>query len=271
MLIVIILFTIYIIKKKRYEKTEYYIQTKNLYRRVRSNKGCLGEYYIYKGLQPLNGYKRFLCNIYLPKEDGNMTEIDVILLHESGIYVFESKNYSGWIFGTEEEQYWTQTLSARNGKVERNRFFNPIIQNQGHIKWLQHFLKNPSLPVYSYIIFSNRCSFKDVVLTSGKHFITYQCDTLSAVQRNSDNAGVQLTHKDIDDLYEKLYPLTQIDETQKAAHIENIRQKQEEVKNMEYIRCPLCGGQLVKHSDPHGEFYGCSNYRTTGCRYKRKI
>ena len=39
----------------------------------------------------------------------------------------------------------------------------------------------------------------------------------------------------------------------------------------EQFECPLCGGRLVKRSGPHGEFFGCSNYRTNGCNYKRKI
>lgn len=39
----------------------------------------------------------------------------------------------------------------------------------------------------------------------------------------------------------------------------------------EQFECPLCGGRLVKHSGPYGEFFGCSNYHKTGCSYKRKI
>ena len=58
----------------------------------------IGEYFTYQCIAPLNGYKKFIFNCYLPKADGETTEVDVILLHESGIYVFESKNYSGWIF-----------------------------------------------------------------------------------------------------------------------------------------------------------------------------
>lgn len=39
----------------------------------------------------------------------------------------------------------------------------------------------------------------------------------------------------------------------------------------EQFECPRCGGRLVKRSGSYGEFFGCSNYRTTGCTYKRKI
>ena len=44
----------------------------------------------------------------------------------------------------------------------------------------------------------------------------------------------------------------------------------EDLKRERY-ECPLCGGQLLKRTGPYGEFFGCSNYRTTGCTYKRKI
>ena len=39
----------------------------------------------------------------------------------------------------------------------------------------------------------------------------------------------------------------------------------------EQFECPLCGGRLLKKSGPYGEFFGCSNYRTTGCKYTRSI
>ena len=39
----------------------------------------------------------------------------------------------------------------------------------------------------------------------------------------------------------------------------------------EQFSCPLCGGRLVKRSGPYGEFFGCANYRTIGCQYKRKL
>ena len=44
----------------------------------------------------------------------------------------------------------------------------------------------------------------------------------------------------------------------------------EEMKQ-ERFECPLCGGKLVRKKGPYGEFYGCSNYRITGCRFIRKI
>lgn len=38
----------------------------------------------------------------------------------------------------------------------------------------------------------------------------------------------------------------------------------------ERFTCPLCGGKLVKRSGQYGEFWGCENYSTIRCTYKRK-
>ncbi len=58
----------------------------------------------------LTGKKgRILRNIYVPTDDGRTTEIDVLLITQKGIVVFESKNYSGWIFGNEADSQWTMS------------------------------------------------------------------------------------------------------------------------------------------------------------------
>jgi hypothetical protein len=54
-----------------------------------------------------------MTNLYIPKKDGSTTEIDLIMLSQTGVYVFESKNYSGWIFGDEKSKNWMQTLQSK--------------------------------------------------------------------------------------------------------------------------------------------------------------
>ena len=50
-----------------------------------------------------------------------------------------------------------------------------------------------------------------------------------------------------------------------------IKSRYGEDMKQEQFECPFCGGRLLKKSGPYGEFFGCSNYKTTGCKYKRKI
>ena len=285
LLIVFLVFGIYVIKKRQYEKTEYYQQTHVPYKNVRFNKGRLGEYYTYKYLKSLTGYKRYLFNLYIPKSNGETTELDVVLLHETGIYVFESKNYSGWMFGTEYQQYWTQTLPIGRGRTQKNQFYNPILQNKGHIKWLQIFLDDQALPFYSYIVFSDRCTLKNITLTSGNHFVVNRYKLLSMIQQNIAKVDTPLSENRIDELFEKLYPLTQIDETEKITHILNVQKMTQysnsqlkptvtENSNIEERVCPRCGGKLIMRIASKGarkgkSFLGCSNYPK--CRYIENI
>lgn len=86
----------------------------------------------------LFGYSgKVLRNVYVPKDNGETSEIDVVFITRKGIFVIESKNYSGWIFGDEKSRYWTAMLPNR----EKNKFYNPIMQNRSHIKWLGEYLK----------------------------------------------------------------------------------------------------------------------------------
>lgn len=95
----------------RYRISTYQGVTSNSFFRTHFDKGLYGEYLTYRILEACPGYKRLLANVYIPKEDGSTTEVDVVMLSEAGIYVFESKNLSGWIYGDEKSKMWTQVLN----------------------------------------------------------------------------------------------------------------------------------------------------------------
>ena len=96
----------------------------------RQKKGTIGERKIYAILENLKGSKGMLPNCYLPLENGKTTEIDLILIHESGIYVIESKNFGGWIFGNDTQKFWTQSFSDGRGGSKKYKFYNPLWQNE---------------------------------------------------------------------------------------------------------------------------------------------
>jgi len=249
------------------------------------DKGSQGEYLIWDSLQQLPGYKKFLLNCYLPKRNGESTEVDLILLHESGIYVFESKNYSGWIFGTETQQYWTQSLPGRYGQAHKVKFFNPILQNQAHLKWLGEYLGIDSHFFYSCIVFGDECTLKDITLTSGRHYVTNRSNLFAAISSHIQLSITKLSPEQIDSLYAKLFPLTQVDAEQRAQHIKEVKeiQHKQEVAAQAPVAsaqgsqdgiCPLCGGRLVLRTATRGanagnKFWGCSNFPK--CRYIKTI
>ncbi len=82
-------------------------------------------------------------NLYLTWPDGRTAQIDELIIAGTGIYVIEVKNYKGWIFGNENNQYWTQVLSTGiRGKSIKNRLYNPIRQNNSHIYCIKKTLKD---------------------------------------------------------------------------------------------------------------------------------
>ena len=208
---VVIISSIY--QRKIYAKSEYFAATKTPYSTMRRDSGLYGEYLIYRQLTKLEGSKRFLFNSYLPKNDGTTSEVDVILLHSSGIYVFESKNYSGWIFATETQTMWTQTF--RNGHKEK--FYNPIMQNSTHIKWLMNILPEVDKSIFhSIIVFSERCELKKINLTTNDHIVLKRSYLMRTFV---DKTGKEvLPDNAMESIYQKLYPFTQATESVKAAH-----------------------------------------------------
>lgn len=116
-------------KYKQYKSSQYYQTTNNSFWSVFSDSGMQGEYKVAKQLQNfslLPNYK-ILFNLYIPKENGETTEIDLILITPYGLFVIESKNYSGWIFGNTNNKFWTQTLPARRWGINKQRFLHSFL------------------------------------------------------------------------------------------------------------------------------------------------
>lgn len=210
--------------KKNYEKTAYFFATKIPYDIVARRPGVRGEYLLYKELRSLEaGGAKFLFNTYIPKGNGETSEIDIICICHQGIFVFESKDYSGWIYGHETQEKWTQTFAHRRG-VTKVRFNNPVRQNQTHIKYLRSYLQWENyLPIWSVIVFSNRCELKQIEITRENVFVVQCQEVYSRILTLIDNNAYVLSKNDIDDIYRYLYPLTQVSDEVKRQHNENVR------------------------------------------------
>ena len=234
------------------------------------DKGQAGETSVYRILEKLDGRKALLPNCCLPMPDGTATEVDLILLHESGVYVIESKNCSGWIFGSENQEKWTQSQRSKYG-VQKTRFYNPIWQNRAHIRALMRLLKGKTVPFYSYIAFGDGCELKDIRLTSGMHHVTQYRSLLKEISRNAQRMGRCLSDETMDEIYELLVQYAGAAEEQKAQHTGELHAKQYPLIQLDGTWvCPQCGGQLVLRTAKTGPdagrpFWGCSNYPE--CRF----
>ncbi len=219
----IIIAIIFVKKNKEYKESAYYQVTKHPYLSVRHNTGRYGEYLTYKYLKHMeaNGAK-FLFNVYIPKGNDETTEIDVLMICPKGIFVFESKNYSGWIFGSESQKNWCQTLPAGRGRSHKEHFYNPVMQNRSHIKYLRAFL-GEQIPMRSIIVFSDRCTLKSVQIKSNDISVINRYNVVPVVSAICNQTPIDiLDENSIAEIYSKLYPFTQVDEVIKAQHIANI-------------------------------------------------
>jgi hypothetical protein len=206
----------------RYTGSSYKIASGNSFLKTVFNKGNYGEFLTFSYLEKLGGYHKLMTNLYLPKEDGTTTEIDLIMISETGIYVFESKNYSGWIFGDEKNKNWTQTFQNK----QKNHFFNPILQNKGHIKALKSIVKIDKEDFYkSYIIFSERCTLKKVNVTSPNVKVIKRNALIKTIKQNIQSSSRLMTKEAVNQLYLKLKKYTCADKAIKKAHVENIKLK----------------------------------------------
>lgn len=186
------------------------------------DKGHYGEYLAQYALGNNNvkGYSKVLCNAYVPYR-GKTSEIDVIFIHEKGIYVLESKNYSGWIFGSADQKNWTQCLN----KNTKKSFYNPILQNKTHINALSKYLKVNKDIIKSYIIFSDRCELKKIPENTNEYRILQRKNLLYYIRNELDQKRIILSKETIDQLYNTLKPLTEVSEEDKQKHINEIIHK----------------------------------------------
>jgi hypothetical protein len=95
-----------------------------------------------------------LNNVTLPTENGT-TQIDHILIADTGIFVIETKHYKGWIYGNPNDATWTQVVFNL-----KSRFQNPLRQNYGHLKTLQTLFSLPEDNFFSIVVFSGEAEFK---------------------------------------------------------------------------------------------------------------
>ena len=190
----------FLLEKQKYDKSQYKKESGNRYAQVRFNSGNYGEYLSFLKLEKIKGSHKILTNVYVPKENGETTEIDLVYIHETGIYVLESKNYSGWIFGSENNKYWTQ--SFKTGRKER--FYNPILQNKIHIKYLSKALNLDEKYMKSIIVFSERCTLKKIEVTSENVRVINRYNLVKVIEKLIKNSEKVFGEKEINNMYSDL-------------------------------------------------------------------
>lgn len=194
-------------------------------------------------------YRR-LHNVTLTTPNGT-TQIDHVFISRFGIFVLETKNMSGWIFGGEQQSQWTQKLYKRSFK-----FQNPLRQNYKHLKALEATLGIASEHLHSVITFVGGSAFKTPMpanVTEGIGFIRYiksfresvfseaEVDALVSALIDGRRAPTLATHRE---------------------HVQNLKRRSDPTADRQ---CPKCGSPLVIRSVKSGpkagqQFWGCSTF-----------
>lgn len=193
-----------------------------------------------------------LSDLYLPLPDGTTTQIDHVVISPYGIFVIESKNYSGWIFGEEKSVKWTQVLFQ-----ERHSFQNPIRQNYQHIYALARMLRIHRSYFHNVVAFTEQCEFK-VGMPAG---VVYAYELPSYIRTFTkpllEKSQIQILLKRFDE------ELPKVKAEAITLHAINLKRRHEGVRAGEATpKCPYCGGPMVLRTPKKGgnPFYGCKAY-----------
>ena len=111
--------------------------------------------------------------------------------------------------------------------VRMNLFFMGLI-SEGEVdkKLIKHLKRilSETVPMWSVIVFSDECTFKDVTVSSDKPYKVVQLRELkslvnSLIKKTDDDL---FSESDIQWMYDELLPFTMEDEELKKRHIDNI-------------------------------------------------
>ncbi len=197
-------------------------------------------------------YRRF-HDVIVPAKNGT-TQIDHILISPYGVFIVETKNIKGWIFGSEEQSKWTQSLYGKNYS-----FQNPIRQTFRQKKILSEYLGLDESNIHTVIHFVGDCKFKTRlpanVINSGlgRYIKQFRNSILSIEETNRVSRALEQ--------HVSQSSLTTRD------HVRSLRER-----HSSNTVCPKCGSKLVERTAKKGpnagsKFLGCENYPR--CRFTK--
>ena len=214
------------------------------------SKGKRGENSVADILQLccITQHDRVLNNIILYNpQNNNSSQIDHILICSHGVFIVETKNYSGMIYGSDNQREWIQILAGGN---VRNTFYSPVKQNATHL-YLVRSILNKNIPVYGLVVFVQGNISK--IYSSCVY-------SLAGLRRHilSIRQGLPvITPEQQDEIYQTLQNYHDRFAVSEDQHLANIYEKRIAIASG---ICPRCGGKLILRNGKYGQFYGCSNY-----------
>lgn len=223
--------------------------------------GAGGEYQVNSTLaRKLDASEYTLLNdLTLPTDQGT-TQIDHIVLSRFGVYVIETKNMSGWIYGSASQARWTQVVGRK-----KYPFQNPLRQNYHHLKVVQALLGIRQDQLENLVVFVGTAEPK----TNMPFNVFWSKQRLFAYI--SSRNIIQFSDTEVRDFAQKLRStaLENNNETRRA-HLQNVQNKKTR-RTITSPKCPKCGSQMVSRTNRKtgSSFLGCARYPK--CRGTRQL
>ena len=206
---------------------------------------------------PREDYEIF--NDILIRDRSFTTQIDHVIISRFGVFVLETKNVHGKIYGSENSEFWKQFFSGGRRRHEY-QLRNPIWQNEGHIKALQRLVFGSTIPIRGIVVFPPEAK----LFITTKSPVLYMWDITGYIRQFQQEV---LSSQQVEEFRERLIQYASFSEEDRAYHLENVaRSKNKRTEALQSGKCPRCGGNLILRSGRYGQFYGCSNYPE--CNYK---
>lgn len=232
-----------------------------LLRLILPGKGAMGEKRVSHILAKLPKERYEVFNDVMLKTEHGTTQIDHVVVSRYGVFVIETKTMQGWIYGSENDKYWTQNIYGN-----KYQLYNPVFQNYGHVRALRKILDDDGkIFIYPIVAFSRQASLKVYLKES---CVIYWRQLRRTIESFTER---RLSDEQVHFIGNKIYE-NRIDTSEKGVkkeHKKNVRAAKTYSNSKSFsMTCPKCGGHLVLKHGKYGNFYGCSNYPS--CSYTRK-
>jgi len=233
-------------------------------------KGITGEFLVNTAARlflPKDEY-HLIKDVTLQTDDGT-TQIDHIIVSRYGVFVIETKNMKGWIFGSANQKTWTQKIYKHT-----NKFQNPLHQNYKHIKTLEALLDIPASAIHSLVVFVGDSAFK----TELPENVVYAGGYIRYIKARRE---VMLSQANVETVTAHIEQLRlQRGFTTNRQHVNHLRQRTAtstpvppstvptrpaSTTSQSPIQCPKCGSTMVlrtarKGQNAGNQFWGCATY-----------
>lgn len=225
---------------------------------LKFSKGKIGEEKVAVLLYILPKEYVVLNNVII-SNGKSMAQIDHVVVSPYGIFVIETKNYKGWIFGKDYYKQWTQNIFGK-----RYKFYNPVKQNETHIKALRKLLYQFSnIPYISIIAFSSKAS---LFVESDQTHVTHILNVTSVIK---DYIIEHISTEQVEQIVQLINDRKFVGDIAENLHLDYVYNDKHHYESaIEQGKCPWCGGTLVKRNGKYSSFYGCSNYPQ--CKFTHK-